>query len=102
MDATAASAVLQSTPLPELIANSSAFGQWTLKVATEPHEEEYTYKLKGESRTGKTFSITLVSEDASQYCSGKFQRRGKEPAASEAFNAAKKNLRRDQYGFSQK
>jgi hypothetical protein len=38
---------------------------------------------------GKAFAVLLVSKDTTQYCYGKFTRRGKEPKATTDFEAAK-------------
>lgn len=79
----------ESTPLAELVSSSAGFGRWKVKVAGPPKEHEYTYQWDGRAKTGKSFSVVLLSSDATQYCYGKFTRRGKEPKATEDFAKAK-------------
>ena len=81
----------RNTPLPELVGGSAGFGSWKVKVCGHPKERDYTYKWDGKTIHGKSFTVLLVSSDTTQYCYGKFTRRGKEPKASAAFkNAAEK------------
>ena len=85
--------VLQSTPLAELVGGSAGLCKWRLKVVGEPKEREYKYEKNGKDVEGAAFSITLVSIDPTQYCRGKFTRRGITPKAKASFAEAKKNQR---------
>ncbi len=86
---------MATEPLENLTEQSARVGTWLLSVATTPRPEEYTYSKGagkgskgGGKATGKKFECLLVSEDSSEYCLGLFQRRGKEPAATNEFDAA--------------
>ena len=68
--------------LAELTTQSAKIGQWMLRVCDAPYEHEYKYTFKGKEMKGKLFICCFVSKDASQYCIGKFKRKGKEPEAS--------------------
>ena len=83
---------LQNTPLPELVGGSAGFGRWMLKVVGHPKEKEYSYKWDGKTNHGKSFTVLLVSEDTTQYCYGKFTRRGREPKATADFKKAKETF----------
>ena len=77
------------TPLAELVSGSAGIGCWKLKVVGPPKEREYTYQWDGKTVKGKSFSVLLLSLDTTQYCYGKFTRRGKEPKATTDFTKAK-------------
>ena len=81
------------TPLPELVGGSAGIGRWTLKVCGPPTDKEYTYQWNGKPQRGKAFTVLLVSEDSTQYCYGKFMRRGKEPQATTNYNQAKEKFK---------
>ena len=107
--ATATRAIMTSAPLPspsgasehalqslaELTAQSGKIGQWMLRVCGTPDEHEYKYTYQGKPTTGKVLVCHFVSTVSSQYCLGKFKRKGKEPAASSEFLKALKNQRPD-------
>ena len=79
--------------LAELTTQSAKIGQWLLRVCGEPHEHEYKFPRRGEDITGKVLVCRLVSEDSSQYCIGKFKRKGREPEASADFGRAKQKFK---------
>ena len=83
---------LHSTPLPELIGGSAGFGCWTLKICGPPKDRDYTYQRDGRERTGKAFTVLLLSPDTTQYCYGKFVRRGREPRATSDYTKAKERF----------
>ena len=75
--------------LAEMTTQSAKIGRWILRVCTPPEEQDFQYMVKGKDVKGKVFTCCFVSGDSSQYCIGKYYRRGKEPQASEQFLAAK-------------
>ena len=79
--------------LAELTTQSAKIGQWTLRVCGEPYEHEYKFRQRGIDINGKVLHCRLVSEDSSQYCIGKFKRKGKEPDASALFASAKQKFK---------
>ena len=89
---TATPPVLQSTSLQELAGGSSAFGEWILKIDDVSMDHEYSYQWQGNQRTGKYCTVRLVSEEPSLYCTGKLQRRGKEPEATRNYKASKEKF----------
>jgi hypothetical protein len=78
--------------LAELTAQSGKIGQWMLRVCGTPDEHEYKYTYQGKPTTGKVLVCHFVSTVSSQYCLGKFKRKGKEPAASSEFLKAFKKF----------
>ena len=79
--------------LAELTTHSAKIGLWLLRVCGEPHEHEYKFQKRGEDITVKLLVCRLVSEDSSQYCTGKIKRKGGEPDASADFGRAKKKFK---------
>ena len=60
-----------------------------MKVVGEAREREYSYQWDGKQMKGRSFTIMLLSDDPTQYCYGKYTRRGKEPKATQDFDKAK-------------
>ena len=56
--------------------------------ATKPRAQDYTWTRESTTSSGKKLEVLLVSQDSTQYCLGQFTRKGKEPAATKAFNEA--------------
>ena len=79
---------METEPLQNLTEQSAGVGTWLLSVANVPRPVEYTWSSGGKRGTGKKLECLLVSEDSTQYCLGRFTRRGKEPQATQYFNAA--------------
>ena len=82
-------AAIRLTPLAELVNGSAGFGRWKVKVVGEAREREYSYQWDGKQMKGRSFTIMLLSDDPTQYCYGKYTRRGKEPKATQDFDKAK-------------
>ena len=79
---------MQTEPLENLTEQSAGVGTWLLSVATVPRSEEYKWSKGNVSGTSKKFECLLVSEDSSLYCMGLFRKRGRDPGATNEFNAA--------------
>ena len=56
--------------------------------AQSNRHRRYQWTKNSTTNTGKKFECLLVSEDSTQYCLGLFKRKGKEPGATQNFNAA--------------
>ena len=80
---------METEPLAALSEQSARVGTWRLAVVSEPKAETYTWSKGAGGGEGKKFQVRLVSEESTVYCVGIFRRRGKEPAASKAFDEAK-------------
>jgi hypothetical protein len=78
----------EDSPLAELVFGSAGLGRWTLKIVGPPKVKEYTYQWDGKTNNGKAFTVLLISKDTTQYCYGKFTRRGKQEAGNADFRAA--------------
>ena len=75
-----------NTPLQELVGASASFGQWTLKISGPPIEKNYMFDQG--RKQGKAFAVMFVSRDSSQYCMGRFTRRGAKADAEKKFAEA--------------
>ena len=81
-------------PLRNLTKQSAGIGKWTLKVATEPSDQECKWTKNGQSNTGRKLECIFVSGVSEEYCQGTFKRYGKEPQASKDFQAMKQQLKK--------
>ena len=80
-----------NTPLQELVGASASFGQWTLKISGPPIEKTYTFDQG--RKTGKAFTVIFVSKDSTQYCAGRFTRRGTKADAEKKYDEAKAKVK---------
>ena len=85
---------METEPLQNLTEQSAGVGIWLLCVANVPRPVEYTWTSGKQKGTGKKSECLLVSEDSTQYCLGRFTRRGKEPQATQYFNAAAEKFKK--------
>ena len=92
MSSAAASQELQDTPLTELIGGSAGLGRWMLKVARAPWVSDYKYQWDGKTVEGKAFTVLMLSHDTTQYCYGKFTRRGDAVKAEAIYKKTKDKL----------
>ena len=76
-----------NTPLQELAGASASLGQWKLKISGPPIEK--TYPFDQGRKTGKAFTVVFVSKDSTQYCAGRFTRRGTKAEAEKKYAEAK-------------
>ena len=83
---------MTTEPLHHLTEQSAGVGTWMVKVAMEPCEVTYSWTKANRTNTGRKLEFVLVSDDATKYCQGVYQRRGKEPKATEDFEAAKRKF----------
>ena len=79
---------MATEPLQNLTEQSARIGSWLLLVATNPKPQDYTWTRGSTAGSGRKIEVLLVSQDSTQYCLGQFTRKGKEPAATKAFNEA--------------
>ena len=79
---------MTTEPLGNLTDQSARVGPCLLSVATVPRTEEYKWNKGNVSITGNKFEFLLVSQDSTEYCSGVFRKRGKEPGATKEFTTA--------------
>ena len=79
---------MATEPLQNLTEQSARIGSWLLLVATKPRPQDYTWTCGSTTSSGRKIEVLLVSQDSTQYCLGQFTRKGKEPAATKAFNEA--------------
>ena len=79
---------MATEPLQNLTEQSARIGSWLLLVATKPRAQDYTWTRGSTTSSGRKIEVLLVSQDSTQYCLGQFTRKGKEPAATKAFNEA--------------
>ena len=75
-----------NTQLQELIGTSASFGQWILNISGPPIDNNYTFDQG--RKQGKAFTVMFVSRDSSQYCMGRFTRRGAKTDAEKKFAEA--------------
>ena len=61
-----------------------------LQIAGVPKDSEYEWAKGSKAGKGRKLVLLLVSEDSSKYCTGVYKRLGKEPKATDQFEAAKK------------
>ena len=80
---------MATQPLQHLTQQSAYVGAWMLKVAMDPQVIEYNWIKSGKTMEGRKLEFVLVSEDSTKYCQGLYKRMGKEPKASQEFDAAK-------------
>jgi hypothetical protein len=85
---------MATEPLQHLTEQSASVGAWMLKVAMEPQVIEYQWVKNGKTMEGRKLEVVLVSEDSTKYCQGLYRRMGKEPKASQDFDAAKRNFQK--------
>ena len=85
---------MATEPLRALTEQSAGVGAWLVRVATEPEDSLYTWQKQGRSGKGRKFGLLLVSQDSEEYCKGTFKRMGKEPKATQDFNAAKEKFKK--------
>jgi len=85
---------MATLPLQHLTEQSAGVGAWMLKVAMEPQEISYTWTQGGQNKTGRKLEFVLVSEDSTKYCQGLIKRWGKEPTATQNFDAAKRKFQK--------
>ena len=85
---------MATEPLRALTEQSAGVGAWMVRLATEPEESEYTWQKHTRSGKGRKLEFLLVSEDSEEYCMGTFKRMGKEPKATQDFNAAKEKFKK--------
>ena len=83
---------MTTEPLHHLTEQSAGVGTWMLKVAMEPCDHSYSWNKANKTNNGRKLEFVLVSDDATKYCQGVYQRRGKEPKATEDIEAAKKKF----------
>ena len=79
---------MATEPLQNLTEQSAGVGTWLLSIANVPRPVEYTWTKGSSKGTGKKLECLLVSEDSTQYCLGRYTRKGKEPEASTNWRAA--------------
>ena len=89
---------MDAEPLQNLTEQSGGVGRWLVAVVTPPQEVTYSWNKGGKSGEGKKLLYLLVSKDGTQYCEGSYNRRGKEPKATEDYNKAKQNSKKVRYG----
>ena len=63
-----------------------------VKVAMQPCDLTYSWTKNNKTNNGRKLEFVLVSDDATMYCQGVYQRRGKEPKATQDFEAAKQKF----------
>ena len=63
-------------------------------VAVEPKEIAFTWNKNGKTGTGRKLECLLVSDDSIQYCEGIYRRQGKEPKATQDFDAMKQKFQK--------
>ena len=85
---------MEAEPLQNLTEQSAGVGRWLLTCTMPPQEVTYTWNKGGRSGEGRKLQYQLVSEDGTQYCEGSYTRRGKEPKATELFDAAKNKFKK--------
>ena len=83
---------MTTEPLHHLTEQSAGVGTWMVKVAMEPCDLTYSWTKNNKTNNGRKLEFVLVSDDATKYCQGLYQRRGKEPKATEDFEAAKRKF----------
>ena len=84
---------MATEPLQHLTEQSAGIGAWMLQVTGDPKDTEYTWNKNGKSGKGRKLEIILVSEESSEYCLGVYRRLGKEPKATQDFEASKKKYK---------
>ena len=85
---------MATEPLQNLTEQSAGVGTWLLSVVNVPRSVEYTWTKGSSSGTSKKLECLLVSEDSTQYCLGRYTRKGKEPVASQNFKAAEAKFKK--------
>ena len=65
-----------------------------LQIAGVPKDSEYEWAKGSKAGKGRKLVLLLVSEDSSKYCMGLYKRLGKEPKATQDFEAAKKKYKK--------
>lgn len=89
---------MATEPLQHLTEQSAGIGAWMLQVTGDPKDTEYTWNKNGKSGKGRKLEIILVSEESSEYCLGVYRRLGKEPKATQDFEASKKSTSKEVSG----
>ena len=85
---------MEAEPLQNLTEQSAGVGRWLLTCTMAPQDIKYNWNKGGRSGEGRKLQWQLVSEDGTQYCEGSYTRRGKEPKATELFDAAKNKFKK--------
>ena len=85
---------MATEPLQNLTEQSAGVGTWLLSVVNVPQPKEYTWTKGSSQGTGKKLECLLVSEDSTQYCLGRYTRKGPEPQATQNFKAAAEKFKK--------
>ena len=83
---------MTTEPLHHLTEQSAGVGTWMVKVAMETCEVTCSWTKANRTNTGRKLEFVLVSADATKYCQGVYQRRGKEPKATQDSEATKRKF----------
>ena len=89
---------MATEPLQNLTEQSAGVGEWMLQIAGVPKDSEYEWAKGSKAGKGRKLVLLLVSEDSSKYCMGVYKRLGKEPKATDQFEAAKKSTQTEVSG----
>ena len=88
---------MATEPLQHLTDKSASVGAWMVAIAIEPKEVTFTWNKNGKSGSGRKLEGMLVLDDSTRYCEGIYRRQGKEPEATQDFDAMQRKFQEKRY-----